>query len=80
MGGTVASLEFGWGGLLGPIPRHTTGKQWPGNHRGEPRHRISGRRVVATAVIVALVVRLPGILRLGLTVFLWWQGRCNPEE
>lgn len=80
MAGTAASLKLGWGGRLGPVPRHTTGKQWPRNHSGEPRHSISGSRVVVTVVIIGLVVRLPGVLCLSLIRFLWWQGRRNPEE
>jgi len=79
MAGTAASFELRWGRLLSPVPRYSTGKEGPGNHRGEPRHRISGSCTVVIA-IVGLGVRLPGILRLSVGFFLRWQSRRDPEE
>ena len=79
MAGTAASLELRWGGLFRPIPRRSAGEEWSGNHRGEPRHRVSGSRVIVV-VTGGLGVRLPGVFRLGVVLFRWWQGCRNPEE
>lgn len=73
---TTASLELRWGGLLGPIPRHPAGKQWPRNHRSEPRHRVSGSRIIVAVVSLGL----PGILPLGVALFRRRQSGRNPEE
>ena len=79
MAGTVTPLELRWGELFSPIPRHSAGKEWPRNHRGKPRHRISGSHAVI--VVVGLRVRLRrGALQLGFGLLLWRESCRNPEE
>ena len=64
MAGSVTPLQFRWG-----VPRHPAGEEWPRNHRGKPRHRISRSRAIV--IVVGLGVRLRrGALHLGFGLFL----------